>query len=195
MTLGGLLVLLGWMAGGFPLRRLARLLRQARWLLLSIVLLYAWMTPGTPLLAGLAAGWQPSREGVALALHQLGVLVVLIAAAGLLLNSQGEQRLVAGLLQLLWPLRRIGMPTERFAVRLVLTLSAVAQLQPQMGSGVPGQGGRLQRASGMAARWLDAVLERADRCEPAVIELPAMPPVPWWHWGLPVLLTLLFWWL
>jgi energy-coupling factor transport system permease protein len=105
----------------FSRTHLRQLLRRSRWLLLMLVLLFGWMTPGTPLdyLPGATV------EGLHLGADHVARLVLALAALALVLNALSPVRLVAGMRTLLTPLAAIGLPRDRLAVRLALTLEEV----------------------------------------------------------------------
>lgn len=98
-----------------------QLLRRTRWIMLSLLLVYAYSTPGEPLLDALGM-FGPSREGVIDGVLQLTRLLVALAGLALLLDRLHRQALIAGLYTLFAPLRWFGMSRERVAVRLALTL-------------------------------------------------------------------------
>jgi energy-coupling factor transporter transmembrane protein EcfT len=105
-------------------RRCLRLLRRVRFLLLAIVVLFAWFTPGEALLAG----WpqlSPSREGAFLALQHAARLVGVIAGVALLLEVLPRERLVGGMYALCRPLALLRVSPERLALRLLLVLRYV----------------------------------------------------------------------
>lgn len=111
-------------AGVIARPRALRLMRRVRFLLLAIVVLFAGFTPGE----ALVADWpllSPTREGVALALIHAGRLLAVVAAVAVLLEVLPAARLVGGLHVLCGPLRWIGVPPERVAVRLLLVLRYV----------------------------------------------------------------------
>ncbi len=104
-------------AMGYSGKRFARLLRRARWLLLSIALLCAFATPGEALLFGTA-----TREGLILAANHLLRLGLILALLALLLERFAIPELIAALYQLLAPL---GPRRDRLALRLLLVLDYV----------------------------------------------------------------------
>lgn len=100
-------------------RRAWILARRARFLLLSLFLIFALGTPGTPLFS--AGDWL-THEGVALGLeHGLRLLAVLGAVAWLLASTPPAE-LAAGCYTLLAPLARLGLHPERAVARLLLVL-------------------------------------------------------------------------
>ncbi|HUW76945.1 MAG TPA: CbiQ family ECF transporter T component [Gallionella sp.] len=102
-------------------RKLWQLLRRTRWIMLSLMLVYAYTTPGQPLLDALGI-LSPSREGLGDGVLQLTRLLSALAGLAILLDRLHRQQLIAGLYTLLVPLKLIGVSRDRVAVRLALTL-------------------------------------------------------------------------
>ncbi len=106
-----------------------KLLRRARWLLLTLWLILAYNVPGEAL-ADLS--WTPTYEGIAAAnLHALRLMVMLGCLAWLF-RRLGRDGLISALWGLLSPCRVIGLDTERLVVRLSLVLD---QLQTEEAKG------------------------------------------------------------
>ena len=101
--------------------KLIQLLRRTRWIMLSLLLIYAYSTPGQPLLDALGM-FSPSREGLSDGVLQLTRLLAALAGLAILLDRLHRQQLIAGLYSLFAPLQLIGLSRERIAVRLALTL-------------------------------------------------------------------------
>jgi energy-coupling factor transport system permease protein len=100
--------------------RMLGLLRRTRWILVSLLVIYAFLTPGEAL-------WSlplpsPTREGLQDGLMQLSRLVCVLAGLSILLTSLSQDRLISGLYIFAYPLRFVGVSSERIAVRLALTL-------------------------------------------------------------------------
>lgn len=104
------------------------MLRRARWLLLPLVLIYAYATPGLPLFPALGA-ISPSFDGVRGGMLQGWRLALMLLCLALLLRSCPREHLLSGLYVLLRPFRVMGLNPEQVAVRLWLTLH-YAQEQP-----------------------------------------------------------------
>jgi energy-coupling factor transporter transmembrane protein EcfT len=101
--------------------KFVQLLRRTRWIMLSLLLIYAYSTPGQPLLEALGT-FGPSLEGLTDGVLQLTRLIAALAGLAILLDRLHRQQLVAGLYTLFAPLRWLGLSRERLAVRLALTL-------------------------------------------------------------------------
>ncbi|MFA7387130.1 MAG: hypothetical protein WCZ87_05660 [Thiohalobacteraceae bacterium] len=194
LAVGGALLLLA--AGmlhkrhaDFDWRGLPRMLQRVRWLLLALLILYGWFTPGEALLPALGV-WSPSQEGLHQGLLRVLALLAIVAAVYLLLASTGRGALVGGLLWYGGPLRRLGLDDRRFAVRLVLALEAVPQVQDIARAALQADAetSRMRRLGRAAGQVLQATLAHAeDRHGP--IQIPDPIPVPRWQWFLPLALA------
>lgn len=95
------------------------LLRRTRVLLIALVTLYALATPGAPLIPG----WTlPTYEGVQAGMMQAWRLLLMIVALALILTRLAREQWLAGIYGLLLPFKPLGLPLDRIAVRLWLTL-------------------------------------------------------------------------
>jgi len=108
-----------------PVRQQAlRLLRRTRWLLVVLLLTYAYVLPGEPLWPDL--GWaSPSVDGAQQGALRVVRLVLMLAGLALLLATTARPRLIYGLYVLAKPLTWLGFDRRAFAVRLGLTLDYV----------------------------------------------------------------------
>lgn len=97
------------------------LLRRTRWIMLSLLFIYAYATPGEAVWASLAQ-FSPTHEGLLDGLLQLCRLSFALAGLSILLSLLPQQQLISGLYTLAYPLRYVGLSRERVAVRLALTL-------------------------------------------------------------------------
>jgi energy-coupling factor transport system permease protein len=97
------------------------LLRRTRWVVLSLLLIYSYTTPGVALLSSLGI-FSPTLEGMMDGGMQLARLLCVLAGLAILLTGLSQAQLIGGLYVLLYPLHCLGFSRERFAVRLALTL-------------------------------------------------------------------------
>ena len=102
-------------------RQLYSLIRRTRWILFSLLLIYAYTTPGVALLAGLGR-YSPTLEGLSDGLMQLGRLLSMLSGLAILLSLLTESQFICGIHALAYPLNWFGGSRERVAVRLALTL-------------------------------------------------------------------------
>ena len=113
------------LAGARVMRRGGRLVWRTRWLLISLLLVFAWGIAGEPLWSGSLA---PTREGVDEALKHLGRLVLVLVSVAAFLEFMPLAELLAATHALLAPLRRLGVDADRGVVRLMLVLRYVETL-------------------------------------------------------------------
>lgn len=142
----------------FSARKFMQLIRRTRYLMLSLLLIYAYSTPGQAVFVTLE-GVSPSQEGVYDGVMQLARLVIALAGLAILLDKLHRQQWMAGLYSLLLPLDWLGWSRERCAVRLALTLhyAEIAMLR------------------GGAQRWQDilqGLTEHDDEMDTHTLTLP-----------------------
>ena len=126
-VLCGLICLL---AAVLNLQHFFQLIKRMRWLFVSLLLVYAYATPGE-YLAFLPLNVAPSFEGLHLGLMQIAKLLIAVASLSALFASASKSQLMAGLWTLLSPLRLVGLNVERFTVRMLLTLHYVEKMAVQ----------------------------------------------------------------
>jgi len=114
-------LLLAVTLAGLRDRACLTMLRRARWLLISLLLVYGLATPGPELVIG-ELPFPVSRAGLEAGLLQAWRLVAMIAGLALLLALTPVPQLIAGIHAILSPLRTFGVDPERAALRLSLTL-------------------------------------------------------------------------
>lgn len=98
-----------------------KLLKRARWLFLSILLIYAFATPGE-YVAGFPDAFAPTYEGLQSGLMQALRLAAMLGALSLMLATSSREQFMSGIYFLLRPFRLLGISPERFSARLWLTL-------------------------------------------------------------------------
>jgi len=191
LATGSALLLLLYLLAGFPrMDVLLQMLRRLRWLLLAIFVVYGWWTPGAAALPALG-NWSPSSSGLYAGLFRGMALATIVAAVHLLLQLTPRAQLLPAVMQLLRPVCSRAM-RERLAVRSVLSIEAVALVQPVVSASLEQQ--RLRpggfAALGEAARSVyDLVLERAAQADTAAIEIVELTNPPLWQWLIPLVLA------
>ena len=118
MLLAGILLVL---ASRLCRERFFFLLRRTRWILLSVLIIFAYSSPGDALWPQLGV-FSPVAEGLVDGLMQILRLLTMLAGLSVLLTLLSQAQLVAGLYALSAPLGYLGLARERIAVRLALTM-------------------------------------------------------------------------
>ncbi len=108
----------------FARNRSHRLLVRARWLLLSLMVLFIFLTPGE-YLPGVPGSLGMTHEGLLAAGEHCGRLIAMLASLALLHECIGTQGLLAGLYCLMGPCKWRRMTV----VRLMLVLECAEQKQ------------------------------------------------------------------
>ncbi|MEE8343630.1 MAG: hypothetical protein V3R51_07485, partial [Gammaproteobacteria bacterium] len=124
----GLLALVSVFNGNGAWTGLVVMLRRVRWLLISLLVIYGWFTPGPELLPVLGS-LSPSVRGLYEGSLRITALLVMVAAVHLLLRATVREQLLSALHQLTAPLTWLRFPRERFVARMMLVLDAVPQMQ------------------------------------------------------------------
>ena len=106
-------------------QRGARLVWRARWLLLSLIVIFAWGVAGDPLWDGALA---PTVEGCRDALTHAARLLLVLFTVGAFLEAMPLADLLAATHVVLRPARRVGLDADRAVVRLMLVLRYVETL-------------------------------------------------------------------
>lgn len=173
---------------------LGRMLKRMRWLFVSLAVVYLWFTPGDPLFPALGAV-SPTVDGLQAGALRVGLLIVLVTAVNLLLQSTSREQLLVGLYWLARPLQWLGFSRERLAVRMVLVLETVPHLQSLLGSQKPDLRGKsaVRLAGETAARYFETALEKAERAPCGTIEIPEGCRPPLYQWLYPLVLGMLVW--
>ncbi|MFN3593822.1 MAG: hypothetical protein ACK4TK_03940 [Thiobacillaceae bacterium] len=105
-------------------RQVWRLIRRTRWLLLLLVLTYAYSLPGEAVWPQ-AGALSPSQAGLAQGLLQAARLSVLLLLLDALVLRMPTAALLSGIHQVLAPFALFGLDRARATVRLALTLEVM----------------------------------------------------------------------
>ncbi|MDH5545943.1 MAG: hypothetical protein OEZ43_10135 [Gammaproteobacteria bacterium] len=159
-----------------------RLLRRLRWIFLTLVAVYATMTPGAPVLPNLDF---ISKEGLLLGLLRGLILLLLVIAVDLLLNALSRNELVRGLYWLFRPLNGVGCDIDRLVLRTLLTMEYALegsgekrQTQPSIETGNFSQ--RLDLAAKTLQQRFENALMQEHHREEIVVDTGEPPSVLAW---------------
>jgi len=197
----GVLLIVGFYLLGPPERLYPalRLLSRMRWFFLSIAMVYVFFTPGRLVFSALP--WGPTWEGLHEGMLRVGVLVLIVLAVNLLLRTTGREALTAAILWCLRLLSWIGLPHERLAVRIALTLDTVGEVQSVYRHGPRGDEAqtarqpvtvRLARIGETAKRLFVSVAQQAESAPLHSIEISEASRPPLWQWLFPAVIGAAF---
>ena len=99
-----------------------QLIRKTRWILLSLLLIYAYASPGVLVWSNMGV-MSPKIEGLYFGAIQLARLIIVLSGLAILLALITRFQLIVALYTWFKPLALIGVSRQRLAVRLALTLS------------------------------------------------------------------------
>lgn len=189
------LVVLYVIAGATRLVPALKMLRRMRWLLLSLAIIYFWFTPGEPLSSS-TSSWMPTREGLEEGGIRVASLIAIVLAVNLLLQTTSRDQLLAAIHWLAGPLRLIGIPRDRLALRMALVLDTVPKMQALMAqsavTGAPSAGG-LARIGNAASSLYQQVLARAEGEDCHTIEIVEHGRPSLLQWFYPLSLAVVLW--
>ncbi len=160
------------------------MLSRMRWFFLSIIIMYFWFTPGDALF-GIQSAWLPTIDGIELGLTRVFALVVIILAVNLFLKTTAKRDMMSALIWLTYPLSVFGDFQQRFAVRMTLTLEAVAQVQAlchSLNKERQKTKNPITRISAIVANVYQQVLAKAEDSACEVIEIPEPTSPPLYQW-------------
>ena len=180
----------GWQAFITAMATVYRL----RWLLLSIFVIYGWLTPGPAVFGFDDVPGLPSMPGLIEGGRRLLILMLIVLAAQWLLWAIPKDRLVAALYWLAKPFAVLGMCRKRLAVRMALVLEMVPGVQLTIREQLANQTvrkGDIKAYAQVLVEVVSAVIGQAEN-EPlgeTEIDLSDSPPLFQCLW--PVALALL----
>ncbi len=114
-------------AAWLQFKNFLHVVKRMRWLFLSILIIFAFGTPGE-YIQQFPASFAPTFEGVQLGSLQIVKLLIALAALSILFATSSKEHLMVGLYKLLSPFKLLGLNVERFTARLLLTLDYVEEL-------------------------------------------------------------------
>lgn len=185
----GLLLLLNLLTGFPDPGTLLRMVLRLRWLLLAILLVYGWWTPGLSLFPAIGS-WSPTTEGLLIGCLRILSLVLIVAAVHLLLQVTSRKELLPAIMQLIRPVTTQA-GRERLAVRILLSVEAVTRVQSLVSDTLkehPLYNRKLSMLGRTAQVLYGAVLDKAAQAGEESIDVTELQPPPLWQWLIPLAL-------
>jgi hypothetical protein len=167
-----------------PDAHLLRMILRMRWFFLSIMILYAWFTPGTALLPVLQ-DYSPTQQGLKEGLVRCSVLIVILSLVHWLVRTSSREELIQGIYWLARPMKWVGLKPEVMAVRLALVLEMVPIIQGKLWSRpvtAEAHTTHTRQIVKHAVAVLDNALYEADNAERIEIELATGQPPALSEW-------------
>lgn len=152
-------------------------IRRMRWLLLSIMVLYGWFTPGQALLPALGV-LSPTLAGGLLAVQRALVLILMVSLVVIVIHGLPRPLVGAALIRLFGVTGPLG---RRFGRRMSLMFAALPEMEQRARQALREPGTFTERAAGL-------IMAIESRSEPAAAAEAELPPVPPGQWLLPAAL-------
>jgi energy-coupling factor transport system permease protein len=173
-----------------------RMLRRLRIFFISILILYGWFTPGTPIFhVEHLSELVPGREGLIEGSYRIAALCIMIWAVSNLLQSCRQEELLSALVWLLRPLAVFNNLHERLAVRMTLVLQNVGKVSEmitrQRATQTEGRN-KLTRLVNAMARVFHSVLQQAESQPTGSIAIEITRAPAWFAWLIPLGLLIVF---
>lgn len=168
-----------------------QMLRRLRWLFLSILVIYALLTPGVPLLS-LEGGWVPTVAGLRQGGIRILALVLVVLTVNILLRVTGRRELCAAIYQFVTPLSWLGLSRDRLAVRMILVLETLPGIERQLRglqAALSPARSRWRGTAAVAATAFRRIVDQAEHEPCRTIEFSLLSPPPWYQWLLPPLVA------
>jgi hypothetical protein len=169
------------------LKAVLPLLKRLRWLFLSLFILNLWFNAPE-------FTWLPEITGLIIAIKRTTILIIIVLAAHLLVITTSTDMIIATLNWWFLPIKKLGFPTEKLAVRLALvldTLEAVKNLYPQQQMTTTVTYHPLKKISDSISQLFVQTFIRAESEPLRKLEIPALSSPPVWQWSYPFFLILL----
>jgi len=161
--------------------------RRLKWLWFSLLILYGWFVPGSPVFFSdmIPLAFIPSQEGLIIGGLRALVLLNIIIAVVLIIKSTSNEALIVSIMWLMTPFKLLKVDTGKFAARLVLTLDLVTDTETEIKQSLKAT----DNSSAFFKRGIDAIsrllldVEKQATNSPVVlISLPqiGMPKIVQW---------------
>jgi len=166
---------------------------RMKWIWLSLLILYGWFIPGTPLFVSeyLQAMYIPSIEGLKMGAVRAAALLSIVSGVVLLMKSTLRNELIVSIIWLLAPLRVLKLNTGLFAARLVLTIEKVTETENQVLHALKASEKMqsvFQRGIDSIASLLIEIEQQATDTPETLVSLPRLDmPMPY-QWLIPLIL-------
>jgi len=166
---------------------------RMKWLWLSLLILYGWFIPGSPVFFSdiIPLGLIPSSEGLIIGALRGLVLLNIICAVVLLIKTTSKEALISSIMWFITPFKWLKIDTGVFAARLVLTMDSVTGTETDIRESLQEQTqpvSYLQRGINAIATLLIKVEQQAQDSPTTTIVLPQADMPKLTQWLIPIAL-------
>jgi len=170
-----------------------RMVARLKWLWLSLLVLYGWFLPGSPIFFSetIPLRFIPSYEGLRLGSLRALALLSIVCAVVIVIGSTKREVLIVSIMWLIKPLQMIKINTGQFAARLVLTLEKVTATEAVIKKAMAVKDSKtslFQRGIDVIADLLLNIEAQASNSSAAVVSLPELESPRILQWLIPLVL-------
>ena len=136
---------------------------RMKWLWISLLVLYGWFVPGSPMFITdlIPLALIPSQDGLTTGLLRALVLLNIISAVVLIMKSTSQEALIVSIMWLIYPFKMLKVDTGLFAARLVLTMDRVTDTEAEIRQSLKEN----EKTTPIVQRGIDAVASLLLRVE------------------------------
>jgi len=173
---------------------------RLKWFYLSLIISFGWFNSGDVIAVKyVSESLLPTHQGLLEGLLRALAMVAIVSWVAIVMNSCTREELIAGIVWLCKPLSIFGVESQRFALRLVMTLEYTAGSQQMIKQQleIKSDEGLINRMSNTLTEILIS-LEKSiksstqDDAMAKSIQLPLIQHPPHWQWSWPLLLIFCF---
>ena len=172
-----------------------KMCKRMKWFWLSLLVLYGWFIPGTPIFIfeNISVEYIPSIDGLSAGGLRATALLSIVSAVVLMMKSTSQEELIVSIMWLISPLRLFKIKTAQFSARLVLTLDTVTNTENSIKDALDKtnkQTSIFQRGIDSMATLLENIETRAIKNSDAKIVLPKLDTPELYQWLIPLILII-----
>ena len=172
-----------------------KMCKRMKWFWLSLLVLYGWFIPGTPIFIfeNISVEYIPSIEGLSAGGLRAIALLSIVSAVVLMMKSTSQEELIVSIMWLISPLRLFKIKTAQFAARLVLTLDTVTNTENSIKDALDETNKQIsifQRGIDSMAALLVNIETRAIQKSDTKIVLPQLDMPKLYQWLIPLILII-----
>lgn len=172
-----------------------KMCKRMKWFWLSLLILYGWFIPGTPvfIFENISVEYIPSIEGLSAGGLRAIALLSIVSAVVLMMKSTSQEELIVSIMWLISPLRLFKIKTTQFSARLALTLDTVTNTENSIKDALDETNKKIsifQRGIDSMATLLANIETRAIKKSDTKIVLPQLDAPELYQWLIPLVLII-----
>ena len=172
-----------------------KMCKRMKWFWLSLLVLYGWFIPGTPvfIFENISVEYIPSIEGLSAGGLRATALLSIVSAVVLMMKSTSQEELIVSIMWLISPLRLLKIKTAQFSARLVLTLDTVTNTENSIKDALDETNNKIsifQHGINSMATLLVNIETQAIKNSDTKIVLPQLNAPELYQWLIPLILII-----